>query len=60
MWPGSPFPRPATCHERISREALLAHRTQEAKKRMAIKRLPNVLALHLKRFKYMEQLQARD
>jgi len=30
---------------------------QEAKKRMAIKRLPNVLALHLKRFKYMEQLQ---
>jgi len=30
---------------------------QEAHKRMRIKRLPNVLALHLKRFKYMEQLQ---
>ena len=30
---------------------------QEAQKRMRIKRLPNVLALHLKRFKYMEQHQ---
>ncbi len=30
---------------------------QEAHKRMRIKRLPNVLALHLKRFKYFEQLQ---
>ena len=30
---------------------------QEAHKRMRIKRLPNVLALHLKRFKYIEQLQ---
>lgn len=28
---------------------------QEAEKRMKIKRLPKVLALHLKRFKYMEQ-----
>ncbi|KLO20145.1 cysteine proteinase [Schizopora paradoxa] len=30
---------------------------QEAEKRMKIKRLPNVLALHLKRFKYQENLQ---
>ena len=30
---------------------------QEAHKRMRIKRLPNVLALHLKRFKYVEQIQ---
>jgi ubiquitin carboxyl-terminal hydrolase 12/46 len=29
---------------------------QEAQKRMRIKRLPPVLALHLKRFKYVEQL----
>ncbi|OAX39528.1 cysteine proteinase [Rhizopogon vinicolor AM-OR11-026] len=30
---------------------------QEAEKRMKIKRLPNVLALHLKRFKYQEDVQ---
>lgn len=29
---------------------------QEAQKRMRIKRLPQILALHLKRFKYVEQL----
>lgn len=29
---------------------------QEAHKRMRIKKLPKLLALHLKRFKYMEQL----
>merc|ERR1711909_130742 len=28
---------------------------QEAHKRMRIKKLPTILALHLKRFKYMEQ-----
>eukprot|EP00741_Cyanophora_paradoxa_P011239 tig00020554_g10858.t1 len=32
---------------------------QEAQRRMRVKRLPRVLALHLKRFKYIEQLQAR-
>lgn len=30
---------------------------QEAEKRMKIKQLPNVLALHLKRFKYQEEVQ---
>jgi len=30
---------------------------QEAQKRMRIKSLPNVLAIHLKRFKYIERLQ---
>ncbi|ELU08917.1 hypothetical protein CAPTEDRAFT_127326, partial [Capitella teleta] len=29
---------------------------QEAQKRMRVKKLPHILALHLKRFKYMEQL----
>lgn len=28
---------------------------QEAQKRMRVKKLPMILALHLKRFKYMEQ-----
>lgn len=30
---------------------------QEAQKRMRVKKLPKILALHLKRFKYIEQLQ---
>ncbi|KOO31730.1 hypothetical protein Ctob_005808 [Chrysochromulina tobinii] len=44
-------------------EGLLVNETRclscdkEAHKRMRIKRLPNVLALHLKRFKYFEQHQ---
>lgn len=29
---------------------------QEAQKRMRVKKLPMILALHLKRFKYMDQL----
>uniref|UniRef100_A0A915AXV0 ubiquitinyl hydrolase 1 n=1 Tax=Parascaris univalens TaxID=6257 RepID=A0A915AXV0_PARUN len=29
---------------------------QEAQKRMRVKKLPQLLALHLKRFKYVEQL----
>ncbi|KAF8226664.1 cysteine proteinase [Tricholoma matsutake] len=33
---------------------------QEAEKRMKIKKLPNVLALHLKRFKYQEDLQKSE
>nr|XP_014424169.1 ubiquitin carboxyl-terminal hydrolase 46 isoform X3 [Pelodiscus sinensis] len=31
---------------------------QEAQKRMRVKKLPMILALHLKRFKYMEQLHS--
>lgn len=30
---------------------------QEAQKRIKIKQLPNILCLHLKRFKYVEDLQ---
>ncbi|EGD82442.1 ubiquitin carboxyl-terminal hydrolase 12 [Salpingoeca rosetta] len=30
---------------------------QEAQKRMRVKRMPNVLAIHLKRFKYVERMQ---
>lgn len=30
---------------------------QEAERRMCVKKLPKILALHLKRFKYVEQLQ---
>lgn len=35
----------------------LGNLTQEILGRMKIKKLPNILALHLKRFKYQEQLQ---
>ncbi|KAF0689565.1 Aste57867_18984 [Aphanomyces stellatus] len=34
------------------------HGLQDAEKRMHLKRIPHVLALHLKRFKYMEETQS--
>ena len=43
-----------TCRVAIS--ALLIHHALCAVPRMRVKRLPMILALHLKRFKYMEQL----
>ncbi|KAI0483363.1 cysteine proteinase [Xylariaceae sp. FL0804] len=53
-----------SCLEKFSAEEMLCERNkfhcdhcgglQEAEKRMKIKRLPKVLALHLKRFKYTE------
>ena len=55
------------CLRKFSEEEMLCERNkfhcdncgglQEAEKRMKIKRLPRVLALHLKRFKYTEDLQ---
>ncbi len=55
------------CLRRFSEEEMLCERNkfhcdncgglQEAEKRMKIKRLPRILALHLKRFKYTEDLQ---
>ena len=55
------------CLRRFSEEEMLCERNkfhcdncgglQEAEKRMKLKRLPKVLALHLKRFKYTEDLQ---
>jgi ubiquitin carboxyl-terminal hydrolase 12/46 len=35
---------------------LTAHSLQEAQKRMKIKKPPHILVIHLKRFKYIEQL----
>ncbi|KAI8900526.1 hypothetical protein BC833DRAFT_581643 [Globomyces pollinis-pini] len=56
----------STCLRHFSKSEVLCHKEkffcdtcnglQEAEKRMKIKRLPNVLAVHLKRFKYQEQL----
>ena len=56
-----------SCLRKFSEEEILCERNkfhcdrcgglQEAEKRMKIKRLPRVLALHLKRFKYTEDLQ---
>ena len=55
------------CLRNFSEEEMLCERNkfhcdmcgglQEAEKRMKIKRLPRILALHLKRFKYTEDLQ---
>ena len=55
------------CLRRFSEEEMLCERNkfhcdncgglQEAEKRMKLKRLPRILALHLKRFKYTEDLQ---
>lgn len=55
------------CLRQFSASEMLRHRNkfhcdsccglQEAEKRMKIKRLPPILALHLKRFKYEESLQ---
>ncbi|KAF2723262.1 cysteine proteinase [Polychaeton citri CBS 116435] len=56
-----------SCLRKFSEEEMLCERNkfhcdncgglQEAEKRMKIKRLPRVLALHLKRFKYTEDMQ---
>ncbi|CAJ0856483.1 9042_t:CDS:10 [Entrophospora sp. SA101] len=55
------------CLKQFSASEILCHKNkflcdvccslQEAEKRMKIKKLPNVLALHLKRFKFQEKLQ---
>ena len=55
------------CLKQFAASEMLRHRNkfhcdqcaslQEAEKRMKIKRLPKILALHLKRFKYQEKLQ---
>ena len=56
-----------SCLRKFSEEEMLCERNkfhcdncgglQEAEKRMKIKRLPRILALHLKRFKFTEDLQ---
>ena len=56
-----------SCLRKFSEEEMLCERNkfhcdrcgglQEAEKRMKIKKLPKILALHLKRFKYTEDLQ---
>ncbi|KAK4995009.1 hypothetical protein LTR66_005090, partial [Elasticomyces elasticus] len=56
-----------SCLRKFSEEEMLCERNkfhcdmcgglQEAEKRMKIKRLPRILALHLKRFRYTEDLQ---
>ena len=56
-----------SCLRKFSAEEMLCERNkfhcdrcgdlQEAEKRMKVKRLPKILALHLKRFKYTEDLQ---
>ena len=56
-----------SCLRKFSEEEMLCERNkfhcdmcgglQEAEKRMKVKRLPKILALHLKRFKYTEDMQ---
>ncbi|KAG0252388.1 hypothetical protein BG011_007004 [Mortierella polycephala] len=56
-----------SCLRQFSASEMLCHKDkfycdeccglQEAEKRMKIQRLPNILSLHLKRFKYQEALQ---
>lgn len=56
-----------SCLRKFSQEEMLCERNkfhcdkcsglQEAEKRMKIKRLPRILSLHLKRFKYAEEVQ---
>ncbi|KAI9317290.1 hypothetical protein BX666DRAFT_1944226 [Dichotomocladium elegans] len=56
-----------SCLRQFSASEILCHKNkyycdvccglQEAERRMKLKKLPNVLALHLKRFKYQEHLQ---
>ncbi|EMC95315.1 hypothetical protein BAUCODRAFT_72138 [Baudoinia panamericana UAMH 10762] len=63
----SPHTSVTSCLRKFSEEEMLCERNkfhcdncgglQEAEKRMKIKRLPRILALHLKRFKYTEDLQ---
>jgi len=63
----SPHTSVQACLKQFSKTEMLArsnkfhcdkcHTLQEAEKRMKIKRLPKVLILHLKRFKYDERLQ---
>ncbi|KAF9975410.1 hypothetical protein BGZ73_000974 [Actinomortierella ambigua] len=57
----------SSCLRQFSASEMLCHKDkfycdeccglQEAEKRMKIKQLPNILSLHLKRFKYQEALQ---
>lgn len=65
----SPHTSVTACLRKFSEEEMLCERNkfhcdtcgglQEAEKRMKIKRLPRVLALNLKRFKYTEDYQAQ-
>ncbi|KXL41986.1 hypothetical protein M433DRAFT_74185 [Acidomyces richmondensis BFW] len=63
----APHTSVTACLRKFSEEEMLCERNkfhcdncgglQEAEKRMKVKRLPRILALHLKRFKYTEDLQ---
>jgi len=55
----SPKHRVFSCHETLCSESKYyceeCCSKQEATKRLRVKKLPQILALHLKRFKYVEQ-----